>query len=1625
MIHCRGPRILISVTLFFIFLHSLILSDFWIPPAVARYSGCPFGGPSPDPETLTWLPYRTFCSGVQTMSSLPSWLIIDDYPETDIPDCAEIRSEAFENQLQTQSPGCRVDTVTDIMTNVILDQPFICNGNVSPGYWVGYYLESYTREYEVECDGGSPSRILNTIGSKYFVREPIGPNEVLAARNRGTPQCGLSAGNPINIATGNKYHRQQDSVLPGGLEIIRHYNSSDSSLRSFGVGWRGNFSRKIIHTWSPAHPDVAIAVVRDDGSENYWHVEGMVPVAPVDAAGQLEIAFSNGSIIGYTYTPNDNSVETYDARGRLISVENGRGQTLSFSYADLLLATVATASGRELNYEYEASGRVSRITSTDGSGWNYFYDSHGNLVQIEYPDGAIKTYQYENTTFPNALTGESDERGNRIRSWAYDASGRAILSAHGAPASQVRRNEIVYNPDGSSTILDPLQNSVDHHFENIHGVAKFKSVNEVCAACDNSTQNISYDLNGNKDIVTDFNGNRSDYDYTADNLLQKVTYAAGTTNEYQVSYQWDPDIRKPTEITRPGQSLAYIYNSRGQLLTRTESDLSSRQTRSWTYTWFESPAMAPLIGRIQAIDGPREDAADITTFEYYSSDHPDGDYLAGDLKAVINALGHRTEYLKYDGNGRPLDIQDANSVLTSMTYHPRGWLETRTTDGRTTVFGYDIAGNLTRLTQADGSFTTYEYDELNRMTAIADNFNNRVEYTLDAMGQRTAEHTFDNAGVLRHQLNRVYDQLSRLEKLIDGNQDQTEYRFDDNGNRTALVDPNLNQTDFEYDALNRMVKAIDALAGDTTMTYDARDNLVSVTDPMANTTQYSYSGFNQQIQANSPDSGITTWEFDEAGNRTAMIDARGIRTEYSYDSLNRLTSIRYPDSSLNVDLSYDLGTNGTGRLTGMTDAAGDVEFAYDARGNLISETRTIGGVRYDTAYTYNDADRLVRIMYPSGMQLNYELDSAGRIVVIDKIDGPETEVLVSDIQYEPFGPVRAFTYGNGLTWSAIFNQDYELERLRSGAGGDRLLDYDRVGNLLSITDQNDTQNGQSFTYDSLYRLETAEGAYGVENFEYDANGNRLRYQKGALDITYSYQDQTNRLDTQGSRVYERDAAGNRTAGLDGRDDGQLFVYADHNRLIQASIRTADGDTIVADYVYDGRGQRLAKTAGGETVHYIYSQSGELLGEYSAGASERLTEYIYLNGQPVAMASKKTDVYQPPGDELILDNGEPGTASSGSWQTKSNKLDYGPDYLFANKSANRSYRWSATPPGNKFQVYAWWVSGKSFSSQVAYTIAYGDGETDKVSRSHKSGGGQWQLLGTYHSTGGQYHVEVSSPDNKFVADAIRWVELHEPFITTTTSTHFIHGDHIGIPRRVTDQAQTIVWSWHSRPFGNSPPNEDPDGDLKNFTLNLRFPGQYYDAETKLHYNYFRTYDPETGRYLESDPIGLNGGPNVFTYAENVPVQFIDPRGLLVTGDWIKEPRLNLTDYGITGANIIAPYFNEWSYLKLFRLYGFATGFVNIDVQCTDTEACDKREWEIHQQIDVSYHGYKDIGPNTAAVGASSFAGPLAGSATGIITLGGSALTGLLDFLKEIESRGGDKIKWLYHLGPSAICVGTSE
>ncbi|WP_196799845.1 RHS repeat-associated core domain-containing protein [Mariprofundus ferrooxydans] len=107
----------------------------------------------------------------------------------------------------------------------------------------------------------------------------------------------------------------------------------------------------------------------------------------------------------------------------------------------------------------------------------------------------------------------------------------------------------------------------------------------------------------------------------------------------------------------------------------------------------------------------------------------------------------------------------------------------------------------------------------------------------------------------------------------------------------------------------------------------------------------------------------------------------------------------------------------------------------------------------------------------------------------------------------------------------------------------------------------------------------------------------------------------------------------------------------------------------------------------------------------------------------------------------------------------------------------------------------------------------------------------------------------------------------------------HNDHLGTPMSLTDAAGVTVWKASYTPFGLATVNDDPDGNGVSVTNNLRFQGQYFDAETGLHYNYHRTYDPVLGRYTQADPIGLNGGANRFGYVSGNPVKFVDPLGLV--------------------------------------------------------------------------------------------------------------------------------------------------
>jgi RHS repeat-associated protein len=131
--------------------------------------------------------------------------------------------------------------------------------------------------------------------------------------------------------------------------------------------------------------------------------------------------------------------------------------------------------------------------------------------------------------------------------------------------------------------------------------------------------------------------------------------------------------------------------------------------------------------------------------------------------------------------------------------------------------------------------------------------------------------------------------------------------------------------------------------------------------------------------------------------------------------------------------------------------------------------------------------------------------------------------------------------------------------------------------------------------------------------------------------------------------------------------------------------------------------------------------------------------------------------------------------------------------------------------------------------------------------------------------------------------------------TSTGKYYLHSDHLNTPRLATNQAQALLWSWDSDAFGLGTPNTDVDGDGVLLDIPLRFPGQVFEAYSNLNYNYFRDYEPNTGRYVQSDPIGLEGGLNTYGYVEGNPLAFADPYGLASCDEKLLKCRVSCRKY----------------------------------------------------------------------------------------------------------------------------------
>ncbi|WP_334181191.1 DUF6531 domain-containing protein [Methylobacter sp.] len=591
----------------------------------------------------------------------------------------------------------------------------------------------------------------------------------------------VSIGNPIHARTGNKWQHEIDiSYGAFGLGFDRYYNSAvNNDSAHIGSGWVHAYSRsssvQAAGSW--------VIIRRPDGKQFIFNLIAGIWRPDADVPDRLEeLKNSSNARTGWRYTTANNSIETYNVSGKLMAIADSSGLTQTLTYSDAstpatlaptidLLIRVTDSLGRQLNFTYDANSHINTLTDPAEGVYRYAYDANNNLASVTYPDGTGKTYHYENTAFPYALTGITDENGNRFATYSYDAQGRAIVSEHAGGAERV---SLTYNADGSATVTDALNTARTYNFQTILGVVKSTGQSQPGGSgCGASASALSYDVNGNVASRTDFNGNRTNYTYDLTRNLETsrteglTSAGANTPAMRTITTAWHSTFRLPVQITNGSQQTSYSYNSQGDITQKTVKDTAANTTRSWNtaYTYASVPGV--LLQKVE--DGPRTDVSDLTTYDYYPADAACvGGHLGcrGQLKQISGALGHVTSLTRYSAHGQVEELVDANGLAMTLVYDVRQRLTSLDAGGETTTYSYDPAGQLTRVTRPDGSYLAYSYDAAHRLIKTQDNLGNTLTYTLDAMGNRIKEDVLDPGGQLARSQSRVYDALSRLQNLI-------------------------------------------------------------------------------------------------------------------------------------------------------------------------------------------------------------------------------------------------------------------------------------------------------------------------------------------------------------------------------------------------------------------------------------------------------------------------------------------------------------------------------------------------------------------------------------------------------------------------------------------------------------------------------------------------------------------------------------------------------------------------------------------------------------------------------------------------------------------------------------------
>ncbi|MFE0132444.1 DUF6531 domain-containing protein [Streptomyces sp. NPDC059037] len=860
--------------------------------------------------------------------------------------------------------------------------------------------------------------------------------------------------------------------------------------------------------------------------------------------------------------------------------------------------------------------------------------------------------------------------------------------------------------------------------------------------------------------------------------------------------------------------------------------------------------------------GAGEDGTDVLIKRY--------GYTYGNLTAITNSSDLPMQFT-YDEQLHITSWEDTNNSRYDYTYDDQdrciaqrgvaghlantfaydvrdsAWPDCRVTEvisaeGATSRFVIDDRCLVTAEIDPLGGTVTTEYDVYENVAATTDQLGHTTRLITNEAGQ-PVEVTRPDGMAIRV----TYNELNLATAIDLPNGTNWQYAYDERGNCTAITDPSgaVSRTAYTQsgalagvtdesgrvttlhcDAAGLLLQATDARGTNTAWVRDAWGRPLLLVDELGRNARLTWSVEGKLLRRVTPDGAIEEWQYDGEGNCILHTDQMGHATRFEFSHFDLLAARIGPDGT-----RYEFNHDSSLRLTRVTNPLGLTwSYGYDASGRLISETdfdnRTL-------SYTHDAAGRLTSRADAMGQVFTYEHDVLGRLTRKDAAG------VLTTFAYDPVGNLtRADRKGSSL-----------------------VLEWGRAGQLLS-----ETVDGRTLTstYDDAGRRTSRTTPTGVRSaWVYDAVGQLTRLTAGGRAIGFS-----------------RDLAGRETGRQVAANVTLAQAFDEVGRLIKQSVTARDGRSVQQRaYTYrdDGNlsaiddqlsGARRFDLDLGARVTAVHAQGWSEAYAYDAIGSQTESEWPRSH----------------PGHEATGIRSYSGTRITHAGQVRYEHDGLGRITLRQKARLSRKpdtwrYSWDAedrlasvtTPDGTRWR-YTYDPLGRRTSKQrmaldgetvVEETVFTWDGTTlcEQTTVAEEIPNpvtltwdhhGQTPISQTERvRISGDYQQEI---DNRFFA---------------------IVTDLVGTPTELIDETGDIAWRCRASLWGTTAWSRNST----TYTP-LRFPGQYFDPETELHYNFHRHYDPETARYVSPDPLGLSPAPNPVAYVDN-PQAWCDPLGLAAT------------------------------------------------------------------------------------------------------------------------------------------------